>query len=193
MFGGPLDEDRVGREQGVIFLDDRLELVEERRALLQPAAGQVGRRAAGREVAVGQPGAAGFLEQVEDFLALAEGIQERAERAEVEAVGPHADEVAGDAAHLGDDHAQVAGLLGKLVVEQLLDAQRPAEIHVHPGQVVHPVGVGNPLPRREVLADLLGTAVQVADVRLDLARRSRRRSAARAAARRACWGAAAPC
>ncbi len=36
------------------------------------------------------------------------------------------------------------------------------------GQVVHPVGVGNPLPRREVLADLLRAAVQIADVRRDL-------------------------
>ena len=47
-------------------------------------------------------------------------------------------------------------------------AQRPAEIHVHAGQIVHPVGVRNPLPRREVLADLLGAAMQIADVRLDL-------------------------
>ena len=120
--GRALDEDRVGRQQRVVLLDHRLELVEERLALLQPAAGQVGRRAAEGEVAVGQPGAAGFLEQVEDLLALAEGVEERAERAEVEAVGAHADQVAGDAVHLGDDHAQVPGLLGQLVVQQLLDA-----------------------------------------------------------------------
>ena len=55
------------------------------------------RRAADGEVAVGQPGAADFLEQVENHLAFAEGVQERAERAEVEAVGAHADQVAGDA------------------------------------------------------------------------------------------------
>ena len=53
------------------------------------------------------------------------------------------------------------------IAHQLLDAQRPAEIHVHPGQVIHAVGVGNPLPRREVLADLFRAAVQVADVRHD--------------------------
>ena len=35
------------------------------------------------------------------MLALAEGVEERAERAEVEAVGAHADEVAGDAVQLG--------------------------------------------------------------------------------------------
>ena len=51
--------------------------------------------------------------------------------------------------------------------QQLLDAQRPAEIHVHAGQVIEPVGVGQELARREVLADLLRRAVQIADVRRD--------------------------
>ncbi len=52
--------------------------------------------------------------------------------------------------------------------QQLLDAQRPAEIHAHAGQVVEAVGVGQELPRREVFADLLGAAVQIADVRRHL-------------------------
>jgi hypothetical protein len=76
--------------------------------------------------------------------------------------------VAGDAAHLGDDHPQVFGLFGQLQLHQLFDRQRPAQVHVHPGQVIHPVGVGNPLPRREILADLFGAAVQIADVRRDV-------------------------
>ena len=50
--------------------------------------------------------------------------------------------------------------------QQLLHGHRPAEVHVHAGQVVHPVGVGDPLARRHVLADLLGASVQIADVRL---------------------------
>ena len=75
--------------------------------------------------------------------------------------------MAGDAAHLGDDHAQVPGLFGEFELHQLFDGQGPAEIHVHAGQIVHPVGVGNPLPRREVLADLFGAAMQIADVRRD--------------------------
>ena len=40
--GRALDEDRVGRQQGVILVDERLEVVEERLALLQPAARQIG-------------------------------------------------------------------------------------------------------------------------------------------------------
>ena len=53
-----------------------------------------------REIAVGEPRAADFFEQIENPFPLAEGVQERAERAEVEAVRAHADQVAGDAAHL---------------------------------------------------------------------------------------------
>ena len=47
---------------------------------------------------------------------------------------------------------------------QLLGGECQAEVHVHRGQVVHPVGVRNPLDGREVLAALLGAAMQVADV-----------------------------
>ena len=59
-------------------------------------------------------------------------------------------------------------LLGHLHPAELLDGQRVAEVHVHPGEVVHPVRVRDELDRRDVLADLLGAAVQVAEVRGDL-------------------------
>ena len=94
--GGPLDEDRVGREEGVVFLDDRLELVEERLTPLQPAGRKIGRRPANGDVAVREPRAAGLLEQVEDLLALTKRVEKRAESPQVEAVGPHPDEMAGD-------------------------------------------------------------------------------------------------
>ncbi len=163
--GRALDEDRIGRQQRVVLLDDRPELIEERFAFLQPAAGQIGGRAAGREVAVGQPRTAGLFEQVENLFALAKRVQERAERAQIEAVCAHAHEVAGDAVQLGDQHSQMPAALRHAVAHQLLDRQRPAEIHVHPGQVIHAVGVRNPLPRREILADLFRAAMQIADVR----------------------------
>ena len=62
----------------------------------------------------------------------------------------------------------MTGLLPDLMPHQLLDRQGPTEIHVHRRQVVEPVGVGDPLAGREVLADLLGTAVEIPDVGLGL-------------------------
>ena len=152
----------------MVFLDDRLELLEECLALVEPARGQIGRETAHGDVAVGEAGAARLLEQVEDLFPFAKRVEERAERAEVEAVGAHAHEMAGNPAELRDQHAKMAGLLAHLVLHELLDGERPAEIHVHRRQIVHPVGVGNPLAGREVFADLLRAAVEVADVGLHL-------------------------
>ncbi len=75
--------------------------------------------------------------------------------------------MAGDAVHFGDDNADDVGLLRDLLrqVAELLDRQRVGEVHVHPRQVVHAVGVGDEHDRRDVFADLLGAAVQVAKVR----------------------------
>ena len=76
--------------------------------------------------------------------------------------------MAGDPVQLGNQHPEVTGLLPDLMPHQFLDRQGPAEIHVHRRQVVEPVGVGNPLAGGEILADLLGTAVEIPDVGLGL-------------------------
>ena len=61
----------------------------------------------------------------------------------------------------------------KSCAKQLLHAQRPAEIHIHPGQVIHPIGVRNLLARSQIFANLFRAAMQVAqvgrDFRYDLA------------------------
>ena len=71
--------------------------------LIDPAVGQIVVDAADGDIAVGQAGAANFLEEIENHLPFAEGVEERAERAEIEAIGPHGDEMAGDAVKLADD------------------------------------------------------------------------------------------
>ena len=134
---------------------DRLELVEKRLALLEPAGRQVGRHAAGRDVAVRQPGAAGLLEQVENLLPLAERVQKRRE----DCPGPARSVPAATRwLAIRFNSAMITrrcrGLLGQFQPQQLLDGQGPAEIHVHPGQVVHAVGVGDPLPRRETFSPI---------------------------------------
>ena len=76
--------------------------------------------------------------------------------------------MAGDPPQLGDQHPQVLGLLRQLEPQQLFDDHGPTEIHVHPGQVIHAVRVGNVLAGRQVLTDLFRATVQIADVRRDL-------------------------
>ena len=118
-----LDEDRVLREERVVLLDPFFEPVEEDADGVSPEeflvgtatgergktgrdrdrARQIVRRASDGDVTVGQPGSAGFFEQVEDDLPLTEGVEERAEAAEVEAIGTHADKVRSDASQLSND------------------------------------------------------------------------------------------
>ncbi len=144
---------------------DRLELLQERLAAVQPAGRQVGGYPADGYVAVGQPRPAQGLEQKQNLLPLAKGPHERREAAQVQAVAAGGHQVAGDPIQLAHDDPQVPQLLRRLETHELLHRQGPAEVHVHAGQVVQPVDVGHELPRRQVLADLFRRAVQVADVR----------------------------
>ncbi len=123
--------------------------------------------AANRDVTIGQASAANFLEQIENHFTLAECVKEGAKCAEIQAISAHAHQVAGDAVHLGDDNANDLRFLGNLHAAQLFHGHGIAEVHVHPGQVIHAVGVGNELDGRHVFADLLGTAVQIPQVRRD--------------------------
>ena len=68
--------------------------------------------AADGDVGIGEAGAAGGFEEVEDEFPLAEGVEERGEGAEVEAVGAHGDEVGGDAVEFAHDGADVLARLG---------------------------------------------------------------------------------
>ncbi len=64
-----------------------------------------------------------------------------------------------EAAEFGDDHAEGHRLFRNFHLEQLLDRQSQAQVHVHPGEVIHAVGVRNPLPRRKIFADLFRAAM----------------------------------
>src|SRR5207253_470271 len=99
------DEDVVIRQEGVILRDARLKVVEELGAMTNPVVGQIIMNAADGDVTVRQARAANFLEKVEDHFPFAEGIQEWAERAKIQTVGPHRDEMARDSVQLADDDA----------------------------------------------------------------------------------------
>ena len=120
---------------------------------------------ADRDVAVGQASTANFFEQIQNNLAFTERVEKRTECSKVQAVGSHPHEMARDAANLRNQNSEMNGLFRDFHPDQLLDSQCKAEIHVHRGQIVHPVRVRNVLRRRQVLTDLFCTAMQIADVR----------------------------
>ena len=93
-----------------------------------------------------------------------EGVQEGAEAPQVQPVGTHPHQMAGDPPQLGDDQPDDHRLLRDLDVEQFLERQRHTEIHIHPGEIVHAVRVGHPLRAGQILPDLLGGSVQIPDV-----------------------------
>ena len=64
-----------------------------------------------------------------------------------------------------DDHPQVHRFFRDFHADQLFDRQAEAQIHVHRREVIHAVGVGNPLRRRQVFANLFSATMQVADMR----------------------------
>ena len=112
-------------------------------------------------------GAGQVLEQIEDFLAFAEGIHQggapRAHVAEDEA-GERG--VVDQAGQFGGDDADVFGALGHLDAGQFLHRQRVGPVVGQRADVVEPVRVGHRAEIGHVLADLLVVAVQVAEDRL---------------------------
>ena len=84
-------------------------------------------------------------------------------RADVERVRAQPNLVAGDAAQLGQDHADVLRARRRFHVQQLLDRLAIAQPVGDRGHVIHAVHVGIEHRVGAVLADLLHAAMQVAD------------------------------
>ena len=72
-----------------------------------------------------------------------------------------------DARQLGEEHAQILRADRHLEVEQLLDREHIAVLHAHRRAIIEPVEIGQRLQIGLVLDQLLGAAVEQADVRID--------------------------
>jgi hypothetical protein len=83
-------------------------------------------------------------------------------------VGAEPDEVAGKAAQLGENDAQVLAPARDLALEQLLDGEGVHEVVALRVQVVHAVGHDHALLVGLVLALLLHAGVEIADHALAL-------------------------
>ena len=143
------------------------------RELLRPlpdVVGEPGRHveadAAGPEVVHVQARAADPLAELHQDFALLEAPQHRRHRADVHGEGADGEDVVEDAADLGVQHADVLAAQRRLDAQQLLDGQREGVLLVLRRHVVEPVEVGHRLQIGLVLDQLLGAAMQQADVRI---------------------------
>ena len=134
--------------------------------LVDPALGQVVLQAADAVVVGVEAPAGGRLHQVEDVLAVAEGVEDRRERAELHAHVAEEQRDVGDAGHLEEDRADPLGPGRRLDLHELLGGED--ERHLV-GEVAQPVDAVDERGDLRVLADLgelLVAAVHVADDRL---------------------------
>ena len=103
---------------------------------------------------------------VHEVLALLEGEQEDGHRADVETMRPEPHEVVQDAGDLVEHHADVLGAQRRSDAEQSLDGHHIGVLVAHHRDVVEPVHVADRLVVGLGLRELLGGAVQQADMRI---------------------------
>jgi hypothetical protein len=115
----------------------------------------------------GEPGSGPRLLQVIEAFPLIEAPEKGREGPQVDAGGTKPDQMGDDPADFAGDHPEHLAALGDLDAHQLLDRERQADIVGHGAQVVGAVGEGHNLIVVPVLAQLLESRMQIADMRDD--------------------------
>ena len=133
---------------------------------LQEPARQIVLQPADAAVRVVHARAGDRLHQVLDHLALAERVEDRRHRAELQRVRADEHQVVQDPVPLGEHRADPLRALRHLDAGQPLDRDRPAELVVERAQPVVAVHQHQHLAGVAVLGELLGRPVHVADHRL---------------------------
>ena len=128
---------------------------------------QILMHAAGPEIGRVQPRAADALVELHQQLALLEPPQERRHRADIQGVGGDVQQMVEDARDLVEQHADVLAARRHLEAEQLLDRQREGVLLAHRRDVVEPVEIGDRLQIGLVFDQLLGAAMEQADMRIE--------------------------
>jgi hypothetical protein len=145
-----------------------VEAVHQLRAAVEPAVRKLEGNAADLHAVEGQAGAAVLLEEIEDRVAFAEGIEEGRDSADVDGVGREPHQVRRQPLQLGKDHSDVGGAWRDRDAEELLHGDTEALIIGRRRNVIHPVGMREALREGHGLEELFGAAVEVADDRFGL-------------------------
>ena len=111
--------------------------------------------------------ARGPLVEVHAVFAQLEQPQVRSHRADVHDVAAEVQHVVRDPGQLGEEDPQILGAERHFEPEQLLDGEHVAVLHAHRRAIIEPVEIGQSLEIGLVFAELLGAAVEQADMRVD--------------------------
>src|SRR5690606_13159804 len=101
------------------------------------------------------------------LFALFEAPERRRQRADVHRLGGYVEKVGQQPTDLGIDHADELRAPRHLDSRQSLDSETVRVLLIHRRDIVEPVKVRQRLQERLVLNQLLGTAMQQPDVRID--------------------------
>jgi len=113
-------------------------------------------------VGIGEPRAANAFEQVEDLLAVVEGIEQRGPAAEVVKECAPPNEVARDPVQFGSDDPDVLGPGRDLQLQATFHRTHKRVSVGHRGEIIDAAGVGQELSVRPVLPHLFLHPVDVA-------------------------------
>src|SRR5581483_4688789 len=160
---GALHPDAVCREQLFVFAELRLHEVAKLLYLFFEAVVGVVLAAADAERVRRQPRATIFLDNLQDLFAIAECVEQRRHCAYIERVRAEPHLVASDPLQLREDDADVLRARWRFHVDQGFDRLAVAQPVGDGRNIVHAIDVGREHRVGAAFADLLDTAVQVAD------------------------------
>ena len=120
-------------------------------------------QAADAERVGGQPRAAIFLEDFQNLFALAETIEDRRERADIERMRPEPEQVAGDALQFRENRAHHSRARRRFGTQQFFDGFAIAQAVRDRRDVIHAVHVRRELLIAAMFGDFFDAAMQVAD------------------------------
>ena len=160
---GALDPDAVGGEQFLVLVDLGAKESEEVLHFLFEAGIGFVLQAADAEGVRGEARAAILFVDLENLFAVAEGVKQRRDGADIERVRAQPELVAGDAVQFGQDDAHILRARRRFHVEKFLHRLAVAQPVRDRGHVIHAVDVGIEHRIGAMLANLFDAAVQIAD------------------------------
>ena len=159
----PLAEDRLARDQLVVLVQPRLDVVADDLDVVLPTVRKVGSSSPGPDEVVVHTEPGRLLEESKHELALSEAEDHHRGRAQVHPVSGKPHQMRRHALELGEQHSYPDRPGWELDAEELFGRHGEHELVVERRQVVHPSDVRRALDVGELFAGLLHSGVQVTD------------------------------